>query len=280
MYVLFDSDGIPRYIGKGKGERFKVHERDKNSSNRMKNHFIKRTLEALGEIPKLKIHENLYEDVALEYEIVLIKAIGRQPKGPLVNMTDGGDGISGFSMPEHAKEKQRDAASKFRHSEETKKLLSKLKKGKPVHRNMVEGLNRWRSKPENREKFSEKKRLAALKASSIAAENRRKGRPNTEAEIRRNESRKGILIPGQIESLQRAVEAAAMKRRGMKLDQEWRDKISKANMGRTMSEKNRKAVSDAQRKRWEIFRSDRNKSSLQTAQEESIPLRESVKGGT
>jgi hypothetical protein len=104
VYVLFDADGIPRYVGKERSYRWKQHEYYK-SGNRVKDAFITRTLALLGEIPKVKIRERLTEKSAHQLEILLIGAIGRRPHGSLTNMTDGGDGISGFNHSNATKEK-------------------------------------------------------------------------------------------------------------------------------------------------------------------------------
>lgn len=90
VYVLFRPNGVPCYIGKGKGKRWKTHE--KRASNPM---LAKIIASAGGEIPKVKIREGLTEQEAFETEIAFIKAIGRMAHGgPLVNMTDGGEGVS------------------------------------------------------------------------------------------------------------------------------------------------------------------------------------------
>jgi hypothetical protein len=94
VYVLFDWFGSPRWVGKGKKGRWLKHERHSDPRNWMKNEFIERTWIMLGEIPKIKVQENLSEDDALSLEIALIKVIGRYPIGPLVNMTDGGEGTT------------------------------------------------------------------------------------------------------------------------------------------------------------------------------------------
>lgn len=93
VYALFDECGVVRYIGKGKGDRWLQHETER-SKNRIKNKFVKRTIAALGEIPKIKIRENLSEAEAFTVEVALIAAIGRIDlnTGPLTNMSDGGLG--------------------------------------------------------------------------------------------------------------------------------------------------------------------------------------------
>ena len=93
VYVLFDADGISRYVGKGRGKRWEDHERF-DSRNRIKNAFVKRTLKKLGKIPKRKIRENLTEYEAFAIEIETIASIGRLDlgTGPLTNMSAGGTG--------------------------------------------------------------------------------------------------------------------------------------------------------------------------------------------
>jgi hypothetical protein len=116
VYILFDWLGVPRYVGKGKGDRWLVHERKTDPINWMKNEFIERTWIMLGEVPKRKFEENLTDEEACRLERALIRLIGRQNrgKGPLTNLTDGGEGVSGL-----------------KHSEKTRALLSKQRAGIP-----------------------------------------------------------------------------------------------------------------------------------------------------
>jgi hypothetical protein len=97
VYVLFDWRGVPRWVGKGKNNRWLNHERSTDTSNWLKNEFIEQTWAVLGDIPKIRVRENLAEADAFAIEIALIAAIGRldQNKGPLLNLTDGGEGMVG-----------------------------------------------------------------------------------------------------------------------------------------------------------------------------------------
>ncbi len=94
VYALFDENGIVRYIGKGKGNRWLSHDKGNDPNNWCKNKFIKQTLRNLGEIPKVKLRQKLTEPEAFEIEVAFIKAIGRCPNGPLYNLTDNRNGPS------------------------------------------------------------------------------------------------------------------------------------------------------------------------------------------
>lgn len=129
-YAYLREDGTPYYIGKGTGDRA-VKGRHRVS------------------IPPLEriviIKENITDDEAKALEIELIAHYGRQDKGTgiLHNMTDGGDGgafpgpANGMWGKTHSPEaikKIKDARAKQilkPLSEETKKILSEKRKGKP-----------------------------------------------------------------------------------------------------------------------------------------------------
>ena len=104
VYIIFRPNGIPCYVGKGKGKRYLHHSRF--SSNRyLKNIYAQNG----GHLSILKIRDNLLEEEAFSLEIHLISKIGRCDigKGPLVNNTDGGDGTSGHIVTEETRNKLR-----------------------------------------------------------------------------------------------------------------------------------------------------------------------------
>lgn len=99
IYILFRLNGIPCYVGKGKGNRWRVHESkcEYKCTNINLRNIIKQAKAVGKELPKIKLRENLTEAKALELEVIFIKAIGRKKDGgPLVNATDGGDGVCGL----------------------------------------------------------------------------------------------------------------------------------------------------------------------------------------
>lgn len=70
VYVLFDIDGVPRWIGC-----------TKQIERRIREH----TRERAWLYAHTLIHTNIAYKIALDYEATLIEAIGRAPKGPLYN---------------------------------------------------------------------------------------------------------------------------------------------------------------------------------------------------
>ncbi len=102
----------PIYVGKGKDGRYKEIKWNRNP------HFknIINKIKKYGSNPIIfKLYENLSEEKSFELETKSINEIGRidLEMGSLVNMTDGGEGMSGHIT-----------------SNETKKKLSKINKGK------------------------------------------------------------------------------------------------------------------------------------------------------
>lgn len=93
----------PFYVGKGKGRRDISHFRPGNlriDSKRFKNtkkaNKIRKIMEA-GFMPlPVRIKSNVTEVNSFRFEVKAIELIGRGKNGPLVNCTDGGEGLSGY----------------------------------------------------------------------------------------------------------------------------------------------------------------------------------------
>lgn len=145
VYIAFRPwDGTPCYVGKGKGKRWKCH------SYRTHNPWLRRIItRAGGEIPVVVIRSLLSESEAFEIEVAFIKAIGRKASGgPLVNLTDGGEGISGHRHSEQVRAglSLRMMGKKirlgFKASDETRALQRSLKLGRRLNPEHIEKLRK------------------------------------------------------------------------------------------------------------------------------------------
>ena len=133
VYLIRRLDGRPCYVGKGRGRRFRRHAR--RSTNP---HLASIYAKADSPLPIEMIGEGLTESEAFALEKTTIAAIGREPVGPLVNMTDGGEGPSGFRFSTESKAKMSKSASGNKYclgrvlSIETKQKMRAAKKGRPL----------------------------------------------------------------------------------------------------------------------------------------------------
>lgn len=94
VYVIFRPHGVPCYVGKGRGDRWKAHLQRCRGRNP---HLVAIFNKAGGTLPTVKVREGLTNSESSVIEIALIKAIGREVHGgPLVNQTDGGEGSPGY----------------------------------------------------------------------------------------------------------------------------------------------------------------------------------------
>jgi hypothetical protein len=128
-YMYLREDGTPYYVGKGTARRVRTQSYHSVKVPEDKTYIVMQEFET--------------EDDALFAEAFLIAAYGRKDNGTgiLRNLTDGGEGISGYhhtetakkaiseaskghTLPEESKEKIRAAKRGIPRSEETKNLLS------------------------------------------------------------------------------------------------------------------------------------------------------------
>lgn len=131
VYILFRPNGIPCYVGKGQRDRSTTHFQPgilKRHSNKHLANIIKK---AGGKLPVVIIKDKLSNRLAIDTEIIFIKAIGRKEfGGPLVNLTDGGEGQNNLSK--ETKEKIGNSNRGRKHSNEVKEYLRKLNIGKKM----------------------------------------------------------------------------------------------------------------------------------------------------
>jgi len=103
-YQNLEFEHEPFYIGKGSNDRIKItlysHHQCKNPHKIRILNFLK--INKIEPIIKI-IYDNLNESEALALEQLTIKQIGRNKNGPLVNLTDGGEGSSGHKQPDKQK---------------------------------------------------------------------------------------------------------------------------------------------------------------------------------
>ena len=135
-YVLSRPDGTPFYVGKGHGKRYLACGGNQHAQN-----IYKKIIEEDGKVGLTIIYARRGEDEALAREKVLIRWYGRadQGRGSLVNLTDGGDGLSNPSIEIRAKmriaKKIRPVRSEFRPghqpSPEARIKMSIASKGHP-----------------------------------------------------------------------------------------------------------------------------------------------------
>jgi len=146
VYRYSDQNDIPFYIGKGSGRRFCV-----SSRSLSRQPFLKNKIEKIG-IDNVKVcflHENLIEAEAFALEISYIKQYGRRDlgEGTLCNLTNGGEGSSGWKCSMKTRQKMSESKKGENHpmydktgkgtpmygkhhSNKTKKKMSEVKKGK------------------------------------------------------------------------------------------------------------------------------------------------------
>lgn len=154
VYIYFDPsrDNEPIYVGKGNGRRCYSHLK-RTDNNLFPNRLNKMKENGVQPIIK-KIHFET-EELALDVERYLISQLGRIKlnNGPLLNLTDGGEGCSGYEWTKEQKihlskvitiaatGRAMDEATKLKmsiaklgksKSEATKLLMSEAKLNKPL----------------------------------------------------------------------------------------------------------------------------------------------------
>ena len=136
VYALFRYDtGDVFYIGKGRGRRYRLSSYVNLSKRNLswKEKILAQAKRAGQETPVVLIRTGLTNAEACVVEQALIVATGRYPNGPLVNLTDGGEGNANHSA--RTKAKRVASLRRVRHlifNEETNQKRSSTLKGRIV----------------------------------------------------------------------------------------------------------------------------------------------------
>lgn len=202
VYCLYRPTGEPVYIGKGKGKRWLA------KRAMVKNpHLARIAIAAGGTLRSEKILENLTEQEALDAEIAFIKQIGRlKHGGPLVNLTDGGDGTSGRLQTEEAKARIGRANTGRKFSQECieRRVRTHLERLTPELRKRYAWFTGKKHTPETKARMSASYRPRILTPEQRAyASSSRAGKPQNRT-------------PEHAANLRAAIQARNMARRGIK----------------------------------------------------------------
>jgi hypothetical protein len=119
-YAFLREDGTPYYIGKGRGNRC-YSNNGRHSCNR-----------PAEKSRILILKKNLTEEEAFKHEIYMIAVFGRKDLGTgiLRNLSNGGEGPSGYTRSEDHRRKLREANRGQKRSEEAKRRMSEASKRK------------------------------------------------------------------------------------------------------------------------------------------------------
>jgi hypothetical protein len=126
-YAYLRENGTPYYIGKGLPHR--PYSKNRKIAPPPRNRI-------------LILKTNLTEEAAIRHEIYMIAVFGRKDNetGILRNLTDGGEGISGYKHTDESKRQIGISNSKYSHSASTKDKISKSVSGFRWYNNGVKSI--------------------------------------------------------------------------------------------------------------------------------------------
>lgn len=197
-YIWKDANGTPFYVGKGKGKRYLAA----NAQQRSKDFML---VYAGGGCVSEIVDEFIHESEAFAHEMELIQRYGRRDfGGTLVNLTDGGEGASGW-VP----------------SEETKLKIGLGNSGKTFTPEHIEKLRKARLGKKDSDQTKYKKRIAMIGNTHTLGLKMTK-----ESRERNSAAQKGKKMSAE------AVKKSSGSRTGQKRTIEQKAKMSLAKIGK------------------------------------------------
>jgi hypothetical protein len=159
VYILYDTTGVPVYVGKGRGGRH-------YASNR-RNPKIEALISFGGTLAPVKVKTGLTEAEAFELEKILIAFHGRMDlgTGTLLNLCDGGAGAP--NMASESRERTMASVRGRKHTDAAKAKMSAATKGKKRSPEGIEN-NRLAQLGTKRSPEAIAKRLATIAAKRAA----------------------------------------------------------------------------------------------------------------
>lgn len=217
--------------------------------------MINVTINELGEIPKIKIAENLTQEQASIIEIAWIQALGRHPDGPLTNRTGGGDGMRNPS--EETRQQMVDSHKGKIHGEEQRQKISAALKGRSVHPNTAAATRAARLGSHHSDETKERirQKLLGRKNGAHSEETRakisaaQKGKPRAkrpdEEKLKRSENAKLAWASGEGRAARPDFGMS-----GRKHSPETIAKMKASAAGRVISDEVKIKMSEGQRRRY------------------------------
>jgi len=264
VYLYLDPvDLQPFYVGKGKGKRRYFHLK----GNKFNLHFDRKIkkIQKEGLEPLIIIYQDqLIEEDAFALEKELIVFYGRKDLGlgTLYNMTDGGEGISGFSHSDETKNAIRIAHMGVLKSEESKKNMRKPKSEehkknmrKPKSEEHKKAISTALTGMPLSEEHKKAMSIARTGVSTGPCSEKRK-KAISIANKGRPSSRKGIstgpLSEEHKKNMSLAHKGKPAHNKGIPMKEEQKAKLSAVLKGKSQSEEQKKATSIAIKESWRI----------------------------
>jgi len=183
----------PIYIGKGKNNRMLDHFKDRKRFNTyFYNKLNKMILEEnTPMVIKLKEFDN--EQDAIKMEIDLIRFLGKKKNGGLLyNITDGGDGVSGYVYTDNVREKMRSFAisnNSYLNFTQNQKGENHPMFGKKHKQSSIDKMIESRTGTKQNEEWIEK-RTAKLRGVPLSQEHKEKLSESNRGQKRSQETKK------------------------------------------------------------------------------------------